>query len=77
MMGLPWRYDVNGGVVLRATSLNHKERGGLVTMHTTSCTGNHIWLRTIRFEIFFFLHSNPLFAAHAYFAVVCDVSQAP
>ena len=64
-----------------AASLAHhtpqsQGKRGLVTMRTTSCTGDQIWSRPIRFEILNLLLSNTLLvvrmhiAGDAIFAVV-------
>ena len=45
---------------------------GLVTMRTTSCTGDKILSHPIRFKILNLLLSNTLLAMES-FAIVCDV----
>ena len=59
-------------------TLQSQEKEGLVTSRTTSCSGDRIWSRPIRFEILNLLLSNALLAARAYsrpawFAVTRDV----
>ena len=60
-------------------TLQCQEKEGLVISHTTSCSGDRIWLRPIRFEILNLLLSNALLAARAHkdgpvwFAVTRDV----
>ena len=53
---------------LASHTLQSQEKEGLVTSHTTSCSGDRIWSRPIRFEILNLLLSNALLAARAHIA---------
>ena len=49
-------------------TLQSAGKEGLVTSRTTSCSGDRIWLRPIRFETLNLLLSNALLAARAHIA---------
>ena len=67
------------GSSLARHTLQSAGKEGLVTSRTTSCSGDRIWSRPIRFEILNLLLSNALLAARehiassAWFAVTRDV----